>query len=137
MFRKAGHIRRKRNGATDTYGNIHDVLTLFIEGQTFAVRTDEIRQSLHGNLSASIERIRYHWQDLLDGAVGTAYLSRSRKAVIIEMYSGQRYCIPAENIKEVCSGISGSAIISGIPASDPAPAMPHTTGTVQTLLSAF
>lgn len=137
MFQKAGHIRRKRNGATDEYGNRHDVLTLFIEGQTYALRINEIKQAMYGSLSASLERIRFHWQDFLEGTVGTIYLSRSGKAVIVEFFTGQRYCIPATEIRAVISGVSGYAVISGITPENPVSPASHHGGTVQTMLSAF
>lgn len=137
MFRKAGHIRRKRNGATDAYGVQHDILTLSIDGQNYALKINDLMQVLYINLSASIERIKFHWQDYLEEAVGTTYLSRSGKAVILELFTGQRYCIPTNDIRAVVKGLSGYAIISGIPASDPVSHVPHHAGTVQMMLSAF
>jgi hypothetical protein len=110
-----GYILMDRSRALDGEGNEEEVLSLNIRGMRFGVRTRELKALLDGGDPARVERLRRNWRFYLDGVEGVAELSRSGKAVNIELFATEWYTISLRALRSVLSGESRYAMVAGVP----------------------
>jgi hypothetical protein len=110
-----GYILMDRLKVLDGEGNEEEVLSLNIRGMRFGIRTYEIKDLLNGEAQARVERLRRNWRNYLDGVEGIAELSRSGKAVNIELSTSERYTISLRALRSVLSGESRYAMVAEVP----------------------
>jgi hypothetical protein len=84
-----GYILMDRSRVLDGEGNEEEVLSVSIRGIRFGIRVTEMEALLEGGGPARVERLRRNWRFYLDGVEGVADLSRSGKAVNLELYSSR------------------------------------------------
>jgi hypothetical protein len=84
-----GYILMDRSRVLDGEGNEEEVLSVSIRGIRFGIRVAEMEALLEGGGPARVERLRRNWRFYLDGVEGVAELSRSGKAVNLELYSSR------------------------------------------------
>ena len=111
-----GYILRDRSGVLDGDGNEEEVLSLSLRGRRFGIRTAEMEALLDGGDPARVEHLRRNWRFYLDGVGGIAELSRSGKAVNIDLDAGAMYTISLRALRSVLSGESRYAMVAGVPA---------------------
>jgi len=110
-----GYILMDRLKVLDGEGNEEEVLSLNIRGMRSGIRTCEIKDLLNGEAQARVERLRRNWRNYLDGVEGIAELSRSGKAVNIELSTSERYTISLRALRSVLSGESRYAMVAEVP----------------------
>jgi hypothetical protein len=126
-----GYILMERSRVLDGEGNEEEVLSLSIRGMRFGIRTSEMGDLLASGAQARVERLRRNWRLYLDGAEGMAELSRSGKAVNlelfnsrshepsgpgnIELFGAERYTIALRALRSVFSGESRYAMVAEVP----------------------
>ncbi|MDD1670356.1 MAG: hypothetical protein LUQ67_03450, partial [Methanomicrobiales archaeon] len=110
-----GYILMDRLKVLDGEGDEEEVLSLNIRGMRFGVRTSEMEDLLGGEAAARVERLRKNWRYYLDGAEGVAEVSRSGKAVNIELFASERYTISLRALRSVLSGGSRYAMVAEVP----------------------
>ena len=110
-----GYILMDRSRVLDGEGREEEVLSLSIRGMRFGLRTSEMRELLNGGAQARVERLRRNWRFYLDGVEGVAEVSRSGKAVNIELFASDRYTISLRALRSVLSGESRYAMVAGVP----------------------
>jgi len=110
-----GYILMDRLRVLDGEGNEEEVLSLNIRGMRFGVRTSEMKDLLGDGDPARVERLRRNWRYYLDGVEGVAEVSRSGKAVNIELFAAERYTISLRALRSVLSGESRYAMVAEVP----------------------
>ena len=110
-----GYILMDRLKVLDGEGNEEEVLSLNIRGRRFGIRTADMKDLLGGEARARVERLRRNWRNYLDGVEGVAEVSRSGKAVNIELFATERYTIALRALRSVLSGESRYAMVAGVP----------------------
>jgi hypothetical protein len=126
-----GYILMDRSRVLDGDGNEEEVLSLSIRGRRFGIRAMEMKALLGGGDPARVERLRRNWRFYLDGVEGVAELSRSGKAVNLELYSSRSlepsglrsvglsgsewYTVSLRALRSVLSGESRYAMVAGVP----------------------
>ena len=110
-----GYILMDRSRVLTAEGNEEEVLSLNIRGTRFGVRTSDMQDLLGTGSQARVERLRRNWRYYLDGVEGVAELSRSGKAVNIELFAAERYTISIRALRSVLSGESRFAMVAGVP----------------------
>jgi len=110
-----GYILMDRSRVLDGDGNEEEVLTLSLRGRRFGIRAPELAALLDGGDPARVERLRRNWRLYLDGVEGVAELSRSGKAVNIELDASGLYTISLRALRSVLSGESRYAMVAGVP----------------------
>jgi len=110
-----GYIVMDRSRVLDGEGNEEEVLSLNVRGMRFGIRTSEIKELLGGAVQARVERLRRNWRYYLDGVEGIAEVSRSGKAVNIELFASERYTISLRALRSVLSGWSRYAMVAEVP----------------------
>jgi len=126
-----GYILMDRSKVLDGDGNEEEILSLSLRGRRFGIRAPELAALLHGGDPARVERLGRNWRCYLDGVEGVAELSRSGKAVNLEL-SGSRsvepsglrtpelsgsewYTVSLRALRSVLSGESRYAMVAGVP----------------------
>jgi hypothetical protein len=110
-----GYILMDRSKVLDGDGNEEEVLSLHIRGRRFGIRAPEVAALLGGGDPARVENIRRNWRSYLDGVEGVAELSRSGKAVNIELSASEWYTVSLRALRAVLSGESRYAMVAGVP----------------------
>jgi hypothetical protein len=110
-----GYILMDRLRVLDGEGNEEEVLSLNIRGMRFGIRTSEMGDLLGDGDPARVERLRRNWRYYLDGVEGVAEVSRSGKAVNIELFAAERYTISLRALRSVLSGESRYAMVAEVP----------------------
>jgi len=110
-----GYILMDRSRVLDGEGREEEVLSLSIRGMRFGLRTSEMRELLNGGAQARVERLRRNWRFYLDGVEGMAELSRSGKAINLELFESDRYTISLRAMRAVLSGESRYAMVAEVP----------------------
>jgi hypothetical protein len=110
-----GYILMDRSRVLDGEGGEEEVLSLSIRGRRFGIRASEMEALLDGGDPARVERLRRNWRFYLDGVEGMAELSRSGKAVNLDLLSGERYTISLRALRSVLSGGSRYAMVAEVP----------------------
>ena len=114
-----GYILMDRVKVLNWEGNEEEILSLNIRGRRFGIRTSEIENLLDGGTEAKVERLRRNWRFYLDGVEGVAEVSRSGKALNIELFGSGRYTLSLQGLRSVLSGGSRYAMVAGYPGSGP------------------
>jgi hypothetical protein len=91
MITRAGYLRLIGYAALDDEGTPREIVELNINGIKYGIRLEELRGALKGQYPARIERVFQNWQQYLGGIAGLARVSRSGKALNIEMIDGGRF----------------------------------------------
>ena len=110
-----GYILMDRSKVLDGEGNEEEVLSLSLRGRRFGIRAPELAALLHGGDPARVERLGRNWRCYLDGVEGVAGLSRSGKAVNIELSGSEWYTVSLRALRSVLSGESRYAMVAGVP----------------------
>jgi hypothetical protein len=132
-----GYVLMDRSRVLDGDGNEEEILSLSIRGMRFGVRASEMKELLRGGALARVERLRRNWRSYLDGVEGTVELSRSGKAVNLELFNSRshepgsgnielfdtdRYTISLRALRSVLSGESRYAMVAEVPGARSRPA---------------
>ena len=110
-----GYILMDRSKVLDGDGNEEEVLSLSIRGRRFGIRAPELAALLHGGDPARVERLSRNWRCYLDGVEGVAELSRSGKALNLELSGSEWYTVSLRALRSVLSGESRYAMVAGVP----------------------
>jgi len=98
MISKAGYFQQNGYAALDDEGMPKQIAELNIHGTKYGIRIDELNMTLHGHHPARVERVFQNWQQYLGGIAGLARLSRSGKALNIELVEGGRYTVSLDSL---------------------------------------
>lgn len=119
MMKKAGYIERGGLSALDEDGVPREMIGLHIHGITYGIRADALIQVITGAVNARIERIERNWKDYMGGYAGRVQVSKSGKALNIDLSRGDRYTVSLDSVRRVMVKRERFAIIVEIPAGIP------------------
>jgi len=112
---KAGFLAVNKYHAVDSEGAECRILTCTLCGTRFAVRVTEVLQACGGRVSARVEPLRNCQSQTLLGSAGIMVLSRSGKALNIELVNGDRFTVSLSGVRELLSGRRSYCHIVQIP----------------------
>jgi len=115
MITKAGYLKQTGYAAIDDEGAPQEIIELRIHGDKFAVRLEELRDTLDRQQTSRIEKIFQNWQQYLGGIAGLMRLSQSGRALIIEMVDGGRFTIPVDAVHSALCRRESFAPIGELP----------------------
>ena len=98
---KAGFLAVNNYNAVDSNGTEWTIVTCMLCGTRFAVRVRELQQACVGILPARVEPLRNSQGQMLLGSAGTISLSRSGKALNIELVNGDRFTVSLFAVREL------------------------------------
>jgi len=115
MMQKAGYIRRCGWSAIDNSGVPWEMLEMRIHGATLAIRYADLVEVLSGGMAARVERIGRNWMDYIGGLAGLAQISKSGKAINIELICGDRFTVSLESLRAVIDKQERYAAVAEVP----------------------
>lgn len=115
MISKAGYVQQNGYAALDDEGMPKQIAELNIHGTKYGIRLDELKEALYGRHPARVEMIFQNWQQYLGGIAGLARISRSGKALNIELVEGGRYTVSLDSLVSALSRRGVYASVGEIP----------------------
>jgi len=115
MISKAGYFQQNGYAALDDEGMPKQIAELNIHGTKYGIRIDELKEALYGCNPARVERVFQNWQQYLGGIAGLARISRSGKALNIELVEGGRYTVALDSLVSALSRRGVFASVGEIP----------------------
>jgi uncharacterized protein YaiE (UPF0345 family) len=119
MMKKAGYIERGGLTALDEDGVPREMIGLHIHGTSFGIRADALIRVITGAMNARIERIERNWKEYMGGYAGNVRVSKSGKALNIDLFGGNRYTVSLDSVRRVMVKRERFATIVEIPAGIP------------------
>ncbi|HOI12571.1 MAG TPA: hypothetical protein PLG75_01860 [Methanoculleus sp.] len=121
MLQRAGYLQNSRCAAVDEWGRPCRIVEITLDGRRFGARVGELQQALTGRRPARVVLLGNDWGPILGDTVGRAERSRSGKAVVFKLVTGERYTVPAAALRTVLARTAAFAPVSAIlPAGIPA-----------------
>ncbi|ABN58405.1 MULTISPECIES: hypothetical protein [Methanoculleus] len=121
MLERAGYLQNSRCAAADEWGRPCRIVEIALDGRRFGARAGDLQQALGGRYPARVRLLRDDWGPVLGDTVGRAERSRTGKAVVFELVTGERYTVPAAALRAVLARAAAFAPVSAIlPAGIPA-----------------
>lgn len=114
-MKKAGYLRREGWKVLDSEGIPREILELHIHGATLGMCLDELLGALNQGTVVRVMRIKQNWMPYLGGQAGSARISRSGKALNLELASGDRFTLALDAVWGVISRIERYAGIAELP----------------------
>ncbi len=115
MISKAGYFQQNGYAALDDEGKPEHIAELNIHGTKYGIRIEELKEALYGRNPARVERVFQNWQQYLGGIAGLARISRSGKALNIELVEGGRYTVALDSLVSALSRRGVYASVGEIP----------------------
>lgn len=119
MMKKAGYIERGGLSALDEDGVPREMIGLHIHGTTYGIRADALIRAITGAMHARIERIERNWKEYVGGYAGRVQVSKSGKALNIDLSGGERYTVSLDSVRRVLVKRERFATIVEIPVTIP------------------
>lgn len=115
MMNKAGYIQLNSRPVLDEDGVPRDIIELHLYGTRLGIRVRELREALHAGISVRVEKIRWNWMAYTGGIVGSAQVSKSGKALNIELRNGERFTLSLDALSDVLGCRQRYASIAALP----------------------
>ena len=116
MMKNAGYLQLNRRPVLDEEGIPQDVLELYLYGTRLWIRINELRKALRSGLSVNVERIQRNWMAYIGKSAGHARISKSGKALNIDLSNGERFTVSLDSLHAVLCSRERYASIAVLPA---------------------
>lgn len=100
-MQRAGYLTRDGKKVLDSDGVPCEILELHIFGARLCMLIDEVKGAIQRGTPAAVVRIKQNWMEYLGGKAGNAQVSRSGKALNIELVNGDRFTLSLDCLSEV------------------------------------
>lgn len=117
-MQRAGYLTRDGKKVLDSDGTPREVLELNIFGARLCMLIDEVKGAIQRGTPAGVVRIKQNWMEYLGGKAGDAQVSRSGKALNIDLVNGDRFTLSLDSLIDVLNYRERFARIMELP---PAP----------------
>jgi hypothetical protein len=114
MLQRAGYLQSSRYAAADEEGRPCRIVEITLAGRRLGVRVGERRQALEGRRPVRVGVLRDNRGPVIGDMVGRAERSRSGKAVVFELVTGERYTVPAAALRAVLARTAAFAPVAAI-----------------------
>jgi RNase P/RNase MRP subunit p29 len=115
MMKNAGYIQLNRRPVLDEDGVPLDILELYLYGTRLCIRVNELRNALRSGVSARVEKIQRNWMAYTGGNAGHAQISKSGKALNIEIRNGERFTVALDSLHAVLCSRERYASVAVLP----------------------
>jgi hypothetical protein len=138
-MQRAGFIQWSGQTVIDNDGVPREVLEVVIHRENYAIQVSDLVKTIQGNVPARVEWIAQNWTRYLGGVSGTARLSESGMALMIDLSGGTRFCAPLVAVLDVLERKTRYARVSALPSRPSliSCSIPGVHATGQTVLPGF
>ncbi|MDD1709337.1 MAG: hypothetical protein LUQ37_00335 [Methanoregulaceae archaeon] len=117
MMKNAGYLQLNRRPVLDEEGIPQDILELYLYGTKLCIRINALRTALRSGVSVSVERIQRNWMAYIGRSAGYARISKSGKALNIELANGERFTVSLDSLHAVLCSRERYASVAALPVS--------------------
>jgi RNase P/RNase MRP subunit p29 len=121
MMKNAGYLQLNRRPVLDEDGIPRDILELYLYGTRLCIRVHELRNALRSGVSARVEKIQRNWMAYIGGDAGHAQISKSGKALNIELRNGERFTVALDSLHAVLCSRERYASVAALPSVNTGP----------------
>lgn len=114
-MQQAGYLQLNRQPVLDEDGHPLDIIELHLYGARLGIRVRELREALRAGISVRVEKIRWNWMAYPGGTAGRAQVSKSGKALNIELRNGERFTLALDALSDVLGYRQRSASVAALP----------------------
>jgi hypothetical protein len=115
MMKRAGYAQLNRRPVLGEQGIPLEVLELHIYNTRLCIRLGELRDALYDGSVADVEKIQWNWMASVGTRVGTALVSKSGKALNIELFCGERFTLALDSLQAVLTCREKFASVAALP----------------------
>lgn len=116
MMKNAGYLQLNRHPVLDEDGTPVEILELYLYGTRLCIRVRDLRNALRYGMPARVEKIRRNWMAYIGGSAGQAQVSKSGKALNIELRNGERFTVALDSLHAVLCSRERYASVAVLPA---------------------
>jgi len=114
---KAGYLQRPGYKASDSEGNMHEIIELHILSIRYAIRRADLAKAISGRVFVQVEELTHNWNYYLGATCGLGQVSVSGKALNIDIFNGGSFTVSLRALGNVMYGKERFALIMKIPES--------------------
>lgn len=114
-MKNAGYIQLNRRPVISEEGVPLELLEIHVFGTRLCIRLGELRQALHHGSAAGVEKIQWNWMAYVGARAGVAHLSKSGRALNIELFNGERFTLSLDSLQAVLSCREKFATVAVLP----------------------
>ncbi|MDD1713875.1 MAG: hypothetical protein LUQ61_01280 [Methanoregulaceae archaeon] len=115
MMKNAGYVQLNRRPVLSEEGAPLELLELHVFGVRLCIRIGELRQALYHGSAAGVERIQWNWMAYVGSRAGIAQVSKSGRALNIELFNGERFTLALDSLQAVLSCREKFATVAVLP----------------------
>lgn len=115
MMKNAGYLQLNRRPVLDEDGIPLDILELYLYGARLCIRVNELRAAIRSGVSARVEKIQRNWMAYTGGTAGHAQVSKSGKALNIDLRNGERFTVALDSLHAVLCSRERYASVAALP----------------------
>lgn len=112
---KAGYMQRTGYKASDSEGNMHEIVELHILSIRYAIRRADLAKAISGRVFVQVEELTRNWNYYLGATSGLGQVSVSGKALNIDIFNGGSFTVSLRALGNVMYGKERFALIMKIP----------------------
>ncbi|NYT06997.1 MAG: hypothetical protein GKC05_01895 [Methanomicrobiales archaeon] len=120
-MKQAGYVQLNRRPVLSEDGAPLDILELHICRTRLCIRMHELRGAISVGSPARVEKLKWNWMAYTGGSAGSARVSKSGKALNIDLTNGERFTLALDALHAVLSCRERYATVAALP-----PRMPPT-----------
>ncbi len=114
-MKQAGYIQLNRRPVLGEDGAPLDILELHICRTRLCIRLHELRGAISAGSQARVEKLKWNWMAYTGGPAGSARVSKSGKALNIDLSNGERFTIALDALHAVVSCRERYATVAALP----------------------
>lgn len=114
-MKQAGYVQLNRRPVLGEDGAPLDILELHICRTRLCIRLQEIRAAVSNGSIVPVEKLKWNWMAYTGGLAGTARVSKSGRALNIDLSNGERFTLALDALHAVMSCRERYATVAVIP----------------------
>ncbi len=114
-MKQAGYVQLNRRPVLGDDGAPVDILELHICRTRLCIRMNELRGAISAGSEARVEKLKWNWMAYTGGIAGTARVSKSGKALNIDLTNGERFTLALDALHAVVSCRERYATVAALP----------------------
>jgi len=114
-MKQAGYIQLNRRPVLGEDGAPLDILELHICRTQLCIRMQELRAAVSTGSTARVEKLKWNWMAYTGGIAGHAQVSKSGKALNIDLTNGERFTLALDALQAVISCRERYATVAALP----------------------
>jgi hypothetical protein len=114
-MKRAGYVQLNRRPVLNDEGVPLEILELHLYGTRLCIRIKELREAMYYGSVARVERLQWNWMAFIGASAGMAQVSKSGRALNIELVNGERFTVALDSLQDVLACRVKFASVAALP----------------------